>query len=116
MTAPARVDLIIYQGATFSQPFTWLADGVPVDLTGYTAVTQIREHLTSVDVLAELTTENGGHTLGGALGTVDYLIPADATALLPAVTAVYDTKLISPDGIVYRFAEGTMIISPQVTR
>lgn len=57
---PAKIDLAIYQGATFSKVMRWSAGGSPVDLTGYTARMQVRGEIDDEEALVELTTENGG--------------------------------------------------------
>lgn len=88
----------------------------PVDLTGFTARMQIRESLESTTTLEELTTENGGITLGAAAGTVALLISATDTAALDFSTAVYDLELISGAGIVTRLLYGDITLAEEVTR
>ncbi len=88
----------------------------PVDLTGFTARMQIRESLESTTTLEELTTENGGITLGGTAGTVALLISATDTAALDFSTAVYDLELISGAGIVTRLLYGDITLAEEVTR
>lgn len=82
----AAQDFIIKQGDTWSRPLTWKSPdsgGVyhPVDLTGYSARMQIRLS-TAAPVIKELSTANGGITLGGAAGTLDLLLTATETAAL----------------------------------
>ena len=63
MTAPAKLKLTIYQGATFRKRLTWkgpLPAQTPIDLTGCTARMQVRPEVESSTVLLELTTANGG--------------------------------------------------------
>lgn len=88
----------------------------PVDLTGYTARMQIRETLDATIILATLTTENGGITLGGAAGTIDLLLDAAATALLDFTNAVYDLELVDTAGVVTRLLSGAVTLSKEVTR
>ncbi len=53
---------------------------IPFDLTGYTARMDIRCGPAKTDLLIKsLTTENGGITLGGALGTITLFISGDET-------------------------------------
>lgn len=95
-----------------------LHEGDPVDLTGRTAKMQVRSSYRSDVVLLELSTENGGITLGGTAGTVDRLITAAQTSALPARGCVYDLELYSPGGgDTDRFLEGSIGTElPEVTR
>jgi hypothetical protein len=67
-------------------------------------------------VLKELTTANGGITLGGAAGTIDLFISATDTAGFAWESGVYDIELIQPNGEVQRKIEGAVVVSPEVTR
>jgi hypothetical protein len=107
----------IEQGATFNPILTWKDENdTVINLTDFTARMQIRQSVNSSTVLEELTTENGGITLGGVLGTITLLISASDTAAYTWKTGVYDLELISPTGIVTRLLQGTVIVSPEVTR
>ncbi len=55
----------------------------------------IRETLPSTTTLHELTTENGGITLGGIAGTIELLITATDTASFNFSAAVYDLELVN---------------------
>lgn len=112
---PAKIDLTIYQGATFRKSFVWKADGVAVDLTGYTARMHIRENLEDASAAITLTTENGGITLGGNTGQIDMLITATQTAAITFSSAVYDLELVNGSEVV-RFCMGKVIVSKEVTR
>ena len=82
MTTPAKLKLTIYQGATFRKRLTWkgpLPAQTPIDLTGCTARMQVRPEVESSTVLLELTTANGGITLGG--------VAAAATAVAGSIGA-----------------------------
>lgn len=117
MMIPGDYDLTIYGGATFTRRVVWKDSlGAIVDLTGYTARMQIRQSVRNPAVLVELTTENGGITLGGAAGTVDLLLTSTETAALTARAGVYDLELIDSEGIVTRLLQGAVEISPEVTR
>lgn len=113
--AAANYDFTIEQGATEVRTFTWKTSaGTPIDLTGYTARMQLRPMLTSETKLLDLTTENGGITLGGVNGTVVVTISASQTAALTR-GGVYDLELVNGP-IVTRFVQGTVSISKEVTR
>lgn len=140
MTTPAKLKLTIYQGATFRRRLWWSAypypvvhvggllinkdtglpadpaDLQPIDLTGCTARLQVRAEVGSPTVLLTLTTENGGITLGGVSGTVDLLSAPSETATMQWDGGVWDLEIVHPGGDVTRLAEGTMSVSPEVTR
>ena len=115
-----KVPLKIEQGATFDQTYTWRAGppkaAVPVDLTGCEACAQIRSELESDQVLMEMSTANGRIELGGAAGTIRYLINAIDTAAITWASGVYDLNIKFPDGRVVRRMAGPVPVSPGVTR
>lgn len=119
MTKPAKLKFTIYQGATFRKRLTWSGPTVPhtpIDLTGCTARMQVRSEVESPAVLLSLTTENGGIALGGALGTVDLYISDEDTGAITWETGVWDLEIVHPGGEVTRLAQGSVGVSPEVTR
>lgn len=116
MSGPGVYDFTIRQGGTFSRRLTWKDDaGAPINLTGYTARMQIRTPDNGT-ILLSLTTENGGITLGGVLGTITLAITAAATAALNWVYGLYDLELIAPGGDVVALLEGRAILDREITR
>lgn len=111
-------DIYIEQGADFDLPLIWKdSSNTPINLTGYSARMQIREHFDSDDYLLALDSGAlGGITLGGVTGVLEVFIPASVTANIPQISAVYDIELISASGAVYRFIQGAALISREVTR
>lgn len=118
MAALFNKPLTINQGATFIDALTWSAGepAVPVDLTGCTGRMQIRLTQASPNIIAELTTENGGIVLGGVAGTIALKIPAVQTERFAWTTAVYDLELVFLDETVVRIVEGVVSVSAGVTR
>jgi tRNA threonylcarbamoyladenosine modification (KEOPS) complex Pcc1 subunit len=114
--AATTYDILIEQGATFSQVITYKEAGVAVNLTGYTARMQVRATLESASTLVELTTANSRIALGGTAGTINLTIAADDTAALTSGLGVYDLELVSGSGIVTRLLQGVCTISRNVTR
>ena len=114
--AATTYDILIEQGATYSQVVTYKESGVAVNLTGYTARMQVRSTLESASTVVELTTANGRIALGGAAGTITLTISATDSAALTAGRGVYDLELISGSGIVTRLLQGVATISRNVTR
>jgi hypothetical protein len=114
--SPGQYPITIPQGASFSQQFTWRDENNnPVNLTGYTARLMARESYDSPSAFISLTTSSG-ITLGGALGTITLSMSATQTAGLPATRGVYDLELVSSSGNVSRLLEGSLMVTPEVTR
>lgn len=115
--AAADYDLLIEQGATLSQSFVWTdSSGAAINLIGYTARMQVRSSVTSATTLLELTTENGGITITGGSGTVTLTQTATQTAAYTWRQGVYDLELVSGGGVVTRLVQGSVTVSPEVTR
>lgn len=117
MVQPAKNDLVIYCGATFIKTWTWKADDVPVDLTGCTLRSQVRQQTNSCTVLIDMTTENGMIVLKDAEnGTFQMRIEANDTAQLKFLEGVYDLEIVFPDETVVRLLYGKVTLSREVTR
>lgn len=85
-------------------------------LAGFTARMQVRKTLLADPPDLDLTTENGGITLGGAEGTITLNATAVETSAVQSLAGVYDIELISPSGFVTRLLEGQVEFTPEVTR
>lgn len=104
------------QGATFTRTITWKnSAGTPINLTGYTARMQVRREYSATVADLTLTTENGGITLGGALGTIVLSAQASTTASLAAGSYVYDLELVLGN-VVTRLVQGNFLVNAEVTR
>jgi hypothetical protein len=106
------------QGATLLRNITWKDGmGAPVNLTDYTARMQVRESIDAPTVLMELTTENGGITLGGVAGTIVLSQDAVTMAAVTWTSGVYDLELVAGvGGQVTRLLSGRIKVNPEVTR
>lgn len=111
-------DITIEQGATFKLDVTWKtgSPAAAVNLTGYTARMQVRRSHKAESALLTFTTENGAITLGGAAGTIAVRGLATLTDDVPAKPCVYDLELVSGAGEVTRLLEGSVTVTPEVTR
>lgn len=90
---------------------------VPINIEGYTARMQIRRTIDSSTTLVSLTTENGGLTVNPADPDNQILISmSDAVTASISTSGVYDLEIESPDGTVSRILQGTVTLSPEVTR
>lgn len=128
MTIPGEApqkDLALVLGTTFSPRFVVTdnaAGGSLVDFTNYTAHAQVRLQATPDTAAADfdLTTTNGGVTLGGSQGTVDLLISATATAAIARThvgqnAARYGVFVTDASGVVTPLVWGFVeIIAPVV--
>ena len=94
-----------FQGETYVLDIRWLAGGVPINLTGYTAIYQVRD--TPDGSLLAAYTETNGIALGGALGTVKVTIPRATTATFPAQKVPWELTVISSAGVATVLAWGT---------
>ena len=83
--------------------------GEILDLTGYTAASQIRKHYTSSNAT------NMSVTLNGNSGIVTLTMNNSVTAAMTSGRYVYDLELTDSSNVVSRIVEGTVTITPQVT-
>lgn len=107
-----KTNLIIDQGSTF-QTTILVTDqnGTPIDLTNYTAASQIRKHFTSTSSVSFTA------TTGGVAGTITLGLTAAQTANLEGGRYVFDVELYtSNNSIITRVIEGIVTVNPNVTR
>lgn len=112
------VDLELEQGASMRVTLLYTdANNVPIPLDGFHAHMQARKRAKfSLPVLLELSTANGGITLGPADGEIHLFAGSDQTAGITR-NCVYDLHLIPdlrPTDITRAFG-GKIIVTPGVT-
>lgn len=112
---PARYNISVFQGDTFSLQFAIDTDGVPLNLTSFTAAMQVRPFASSTTKILDLTSA-AGITLGGAAGTVVVTVSAATMAAAAVGRHVYDFELTSPSGVKTKILVGAFIIIQEVTR
>lgn len=93
----------------------------PGDLSGdWTGRAEIRDSLTSPQILAELTTDNGGLQIDAATSRVRLQLAGVQTAKLPGTECrsplVYDAELTDPQGGVRILARGFVGVFTEVAR
>jgi len=116
MTA-GNYDIVIEQGATFNLPITWKdQNNNPINLSGFTANMMMRATPSDTSSFINLTTSNGGITLGGSAGTIAIYMSSAATAAITQTHGVYDLILTDNSGNVTRLLQGNVIINQDVTR
>lgn len=106
-----KANIVIDQGTTFSTVIT-LADenGDAINLTGYSANSQIRKHYSSSN------SQSFSISLGGTSGTVTLSLTSTQTSNLVAGRYVYDVEVVSTSNVVSRIVEGIVTVTPEVTR
>jgi hypothetical protein len=106
--------IAIEQGAKYRTTLT-LTDR---DLTGCSARMQVREAFTSPQALLDLSSEPGeGITITpGPPGVIEIVITSVQTAAMTWRSGVYDLELTDAGGEVERLLEGSVTVSPEVTR
>lgn len=109
---PAVYNLVVPQATTFEFQFQPQTDGVPWNLTGYTATMTVRPFLGATTTTLVATTEDGRITIDPIAATVTVnLSVADTT--LKAEPYVYDLMLYSGETI--RLLEGKFLVTAGVT-
>lgn len=114
MSYPAKYRFECRQGSTFRRVFTWEVDEEPVDLTGWTARMEVRSKVESPDVALDVTPYVQPGPVEDA-GEIEFNIPADVLADVPAGRYVYDLELVDGPFVVALLA-GPFIVRPEVTR
>lgn len=118
---PQKLNLIIYQGATFRQSFRWTTQTgsttTAVDLTNCIVRMQVRKTIKETVKLVDASTTNGKITLIDADdGQFEIELTDEETALLDFNTGVYDLEIEFPSGDVVRLLYGNVALSKEVTR
>lgn len=107
--------LTIPQGTTWGVSWPVVdQSGNPVDLTGWSARSQVRPYVESEQVLHEFSSAAGDIELSAAHVTLR-VSPTESSSWAWR-NGVYDVELTSPDQTVYRVAEGRVTVSSEVTR
>jgi hypothetical protein len=118
-----KLNLKVNNGATFSRIITWKQeDGTRQNLTGYTALMQVRDRHGG-NIILSLSTSNGLIELetredseGETQGTIYFEITDEMTVgFLNQRDCVYDLLLSSSGGQRYRLIEGTVTFSNAVS-
>jgi len=109
--------LIIDQGANLREAFTYKdSDGVAVNLTGYTARSQVRATHASSSAVLSTTSAAGTLVITENTGTITFAVAEATTAALVPANYVWDLEIISAAGVVTRLIGGTCTVTPEVTR
>lgn len=108
----AFTELYIEQGATFSSTVNVEdSQGTAVNLTSYTASSQMRKSYNSSSANTITST-----ITGTANGEITLSMTAANTANLTAGRYVFDLLITSPTSVKTRVIEGIIVVTPGVTR
>jgi len=109
---------VIDQGADWYINFTYKnPNGTAINLTGYSAALQIRTSPLAATAVLTLLTPDQGISITGATGLIECHATAEQTALITNGKYAYDIEITAPStGVVTRLVQGTVQVSPQVTR
>jgi len=108
-----KANIVLEQGASFSTDIDITdAAGARVDLTNYTANSQLRKHFSSTNATATFTC-----TTGGTNGTVTMVLNYANTADITDGRYVYDLTLLNTSANTkLRAVEGIVTVTPRVTQ
>jgi len=110
----AITNLLIEQGANFSSTITLFNDDDTVfNLTDYTAAGQIRKSYSSSSASATFTIS---FSADRSEGQITLSLTSTQTAAVEEGRYVYDIEVTSSDSVVTRVLQGTVTVSPNVTR
>lgn len=105
-------NIIVEQGSSFAQKITVKSNGVPKNLSGYSARAQIRPTRTSSTLTATFSCTV--HPLAGEI--IMNLSPAE-TAPITSGRYYYDLEIYtSGETVVSRLLQGEVTVTPEVTR
>jgi hypothetical protein len=113
----AIYNFTLEQGTTTVKVITYAdADGNPINITGYSARMQMRPSVGSQIKYLDLTSSPAvGIAINGPLGQITITISAATSATVPT-DGVYDLELVDGASAVIRLLQGTITVSPEVTR
>ena len=112
--AAGKYDFVIEQGATFSRVID-ISD-VVTSLAGAAAYLQVRPSVTSSQTYLDLSSPSSGLLIDTSLLTITISLSAAETLAQTWSTGVYDLELATGAAEVTRLLEGTVTVSPEVTR
>ena len=104
-----KANISIDQGTTFNTVILLTDDsGNPLDLSAYTAESQIRRWYTSSNAFSFETTLSNGQ--------VALSLDANTTSQMTRERYVYDVVLVDSSNTITRVVEGIVTVNPRVTR
>lgn len=106
-----KANILIDQGSTYTTDLNLTDEnGDALNLSGYSANSQIRKHYTSSNSVTFSTSVNA------IAGIITLSLTANQTSNLISGRYVYDVELTDASNSVSRIVEGIVTVTPQVTR
>jgi hypothetical protein len=106
-----KANILIDQGSTYTTDLNLTDEnGDALNLSGYSANSQIRKHYTSSNSVTFSTSVNA------VAGVITLSLTANQTSNLISGRYVYDVELTDASNSVSRIVEGIVTVTPQVTR
>ena len=102
----------IEQGTTFSRVLTLQENGSAMNLTGYSVASQMRSTHDSSTVVATFS----GSVTNASSWQITLSLTNSQTSAIEEAIYVYDVEITSGAGAVTRILEGTITVTPEVTR
>ena len=110
--AAGTYNFTIEQGATFTRLLTLKENASVMNLTGYSAASQMRQsHDTSTvagTISSSISNASGGQ--------ITLSMTASSTGAIEEGIYVYDIEITAASGAVTRILQGRITVTPQVTR
>ena len=111
--AAGKHNFTLEQGSTFDREITVQENSQALNLTGYSARMQMRSTHDSSSIALTFTAAIANPTTNGK---INLGATATATAAVEEGIYVYDLEIESSAGTVTRILEGTITVTPEVTR
>ena len=102
----------IEQGTTFSRVLTLQENGSAMNLTGYSVASQMRSTHDSSSIVATFS----GSVTNASSGQLTLSLTNSQTSAIEEAIYVYDVEITSGAGAVTRILQGTVTVTPEVTR
>lgn len=105
-----RANLSLDQGSDFYMSFNILDDNnLPIDISDYTAVSQMRQHFSSIGYYSfDVETTSSGELI--------LTMGSEVTDTIKPGRYVYDVELTATDGKKSRVVQGIVFVSAQVSK
>jgi hypothetical protein len=117
-TPAALYNIVAVQGSTLERTILYRDPAKkPILFSGYTARMQVRPAVDSDVVILELTTENGGISLGATNGNINIYVSDEVLQNITEDIYVYDLELVAPSRTlyVYKILHGNFVVRAEVT-
>ena len=121
-TLPIRVDFTCYRGDDWTRAFEVVTPSGPLDMTGWTGIMQVRDHVDGpVRVAASsangrITTGPQSNSNGRTWQLLVYLTHGDTAKLPPGFVGRYDIELTKPDGNKQSFYFGEFRVEGDISK